>query len=103
MTEHGAFGVEIRGLVASHRGGDFWQDVLEQTALTQQVQAPGRVRRLKELAQFFADSLGANLTNLGCIGFEGMESSCLNLKVELRRQPHSPQKTQVVFREPFCC
>ena len=81
--------------------GDLRQDLFQQAALPQQLQAARRVRRTQQLHQFLADALGADGLDLGRMGLERGEGARFQGEIQLGGEPHRAQQAQVVFGEPF--
>ena len=106
MLEHqpkvivdGAFGVELGGLFAANGGGDFGEDVFQEAAFAEEVEAAGGIGRPKKLEQFVADAFGADGPDLRGEGLEGGEGFGLDLKIELCGKANGPKEAEMVLIE----
>ena len=101
MVEDRALRMVIGRLLTGDRSGDLRKDLFEQAALAQQLQAARRVRRLQELHQLFADALGADGFDLGCVGLQRGEGARFDREIQLGGEAHGAQQAEVVLGEAF--
>jgi hypothetical protein len=97
VVEDRSFRVKIGGLIAACGGGDFGQDLFEQTALAKEVEAARRVGRTEQFDEFVADALGADGMNFGGGGFNGGEGFGFDIEIQLGSKPIGAKEAEMIF------
>lgn len=97
----GAFGMVIGRLIAGDGGENLGQDLLEQTAVAEQVQSARGVGRAEEFQEFLADAFGADGENLRGAGLERSEGFGFDLKIELRGEADGAEQAEIIFGKTF--
>ena len=94
-----AFRVELWGLLAAFKSGQFWKNRMHKAALIEQIEAAQPLGTQKNAHELLSDPLSADIVNLADIGLERCPSLFLDLKAECCCKAHRSKQTQTVFGE----
>ncbi len=97
VRPHVAFGMVFGRLSHSLHGRHFGQDVAQQVALFQQLEAAPRAAFGQDVHQFVAHALGRHRPDERVVRADGRHCRRLNREAQARGKPHGPQQPQMVL------
>src|SRR5258708_8101352 len=96
-----SFRMKLRWLLTTMHTADFWQDVLQKTALIEQVQTSHPMRIGHDFKQLIPDPFLAHTFNLLRILDDRLPRSRFHLRLDSSREAHHAQQTQTSFSTSF--
>src|SRR5262249_29343731 len=91
--------MKLRRLLDSLHALDFWQDLLQQTGVVEQLKCLSGAALGQRLKNFVANALTADLVNLWSEFVDSSKRAGVNLIAKASSKADSPQHTQLVFRK----
>src|SRR5258708_30791444 len=96
-----SFRMKLRWLLTTMHTADFWQDVLQKTALIEQVETSHPMRIGHDFNQLIPDPFLAHSFDLLRILDDRLPGSRFDLKLESSREADRAQQTQMIFTKSF--